>query len=96
MVAPLKLIIFDVDGTLVDSQADIVAAMTYAFERAGSAAPSRRAILGHVGLALDVILERLAGDLPEATRAQMVGWYKEAYFGLREGKGTAASSPFYP
>ena len=30
MSAPLRLIIFDVDGTLVDSQADIVASMTAA------------------------------------------------------------------
>ena len=31
MSKPLRLVIFDVDGTLVDSQGDIVAAMTAAF-----------------------------------------------------------------
>ena len=33
MSAPLRLVIFDVDGTLVDSQAHIVAAMAAAFRR---------------------------------------------------------------
>ena len=31
MSGPLRLVIFDVDGTLVDSQADILAAMRAAF-----------------------------------------------------------------
>jgi len=38
-----RLVIFDVDGTLVDSQNDIVAAMTGAFAAQGLAAPPRPA-----------------------------------------------------
>lgn len=40
MSKPLRLVIFDVDGTLVDSQGDIVAAMTAAF--AAVEAPRQR------------------------------------------------------
>ena len=96
MTAPLKLIIFDVDGTLVDSQGDITAAMAHAFDRAGHPAPSRDQTLGIVGLSLDVAIPRLAPDLPADTHAQMVEWYKEAYIHLRAQSGAALSSPLYP
>ncbi|MEL6171966.1 MAG: HAD hydrolase-like protein, partial [Pseudomonadota bacterium] len=52
MSGPLKLIIFDVDGTLVDSQNDIVAAMSHAFCKADLVAPSKSQVLSIVGLSL--------------------------------------------
>ena len=52
MTEPLKLVIFDVDGTLVDSQDHIVASMEYAFRKAGRPVPPRRDALGIVGLSL--------------------------------------------
>lgn len=91
-----RLVVFDVDGTLVDSQADIVAAMGHAFARAGQSPPGREAVLGIVGLSLDVAIARLAPGLPRAPRLRMVDWYKEAYIGLRATAGAAASSPLYP
>ncbi len=96
MTRPLKLVIFDVDGTLVDSQGDIVAAMTHAFERADQPAPGREQTLGIVGLSLETAIPRLAPDLPPALHRQMAGWYREAYLGLRARYGAAASSPLYP
>jgi len=92
----LRLVVFDVDGTLVDSQSDIVAAMDHAFGCAGLASPAPGAVLGIVGLSLDEAIARLAPDLPEALRLRMVDWYKEAYPGLRAVAGAAASSPLYP
>ena len=56
MSTPLRLVIFDVDGTLVDSQGDIVASMTAAFEDAGLPTPTRPEILSIVGLSLDLSL----------------------------------------
>ncbi|GAW33937.1 phosphoglycolate phosphatase [Roseovarius sp. A-2] len=96
MSRPLRLVIFDVDGTLVDSQGDILAAMTAAFERADQPAPGREATLGIVGLSLDVAVPRLAPDLPGDLHNRIVGWYKEAYMGLRAQSGVAQSSPLYP
>jgi len=96
MSRPLRLIIFDVDGTLVDSQGDILAAMRYAFDRAALIAPSRDEILGIVGLSLDVAMVRLAPDAEPDTQSGMVEWYKEAYMELRAKTGTAESSPLYP
>jgi phosphoglycolate phosphatase len=96
MSRPLRLVIFDVDGTLVDSQGDILAAMRAGFAGVGERAPAKAAILGIVGLSLDVAVARLAPHLPADVRARIVADYKTAYMGLRAEAGVAHSSPLYP
>ncbi|MFB9149959.1 HAD-IA family hydrolase [Roseovarius ramblicola] len=96
MSGRLRLVIFDVDGTLVDSQHDILAAMRAGFDVVGEEAPAREAILGIVGLSLDVAVARLAPGLSEAARRRIVEGYKDAYTALRAGQGVALSSPLYP
>ncbi|RKF12870.1 HAD family hydrolase [Roseovarius spongiae] len=96
MSAPPRLILFDVDGTLVDSQGDIVAAMTHAFGAVGLPAPARADILGIVGLSLPVAMARLAPELDAAAHGRMVEGYKDAYMDLRALAGAAQSSPLYP
>ncbi|MGH1353821.1 MAG: HAD-IA family hydrolase [Thalassovita sp.] len=96
MTAPLRLIIFDVDGTLVDSQGDIVASMTAAFQGEGLTVPARAAILSIVGLSLEVAIPMLARGLSDATYARLVDGYKSAYMQLRASQGTQHSSPLYP
>lgn len=96
MSGPLKLIIFDVDGTLVDSQNDIVAAMSHAFCKADLVAPSKSQVLSIVGLSLDHAMRTLAPDAHAETHLEMVEWYKEAYTQLRSQSGAAQSSPLYP
>ena len=92
----LRLVVFDVDGTLVDSQADIVAAMTQGFNVVGAPVPARAQILGIVGLSLDVAIPRLAPDLTADDHARIVQGYKDSYMSLRADRGIAESSPFYP
>ncbi len=91
-----RLVVFDVDGTLVNSQGDIVAAMHAAFAQAELAAPAREEILSIVGLSLDVAIPRLAPDAPAALHSQMVDWYKESYMRLRGETPITTSSPLYP
>ncbi|MCR8550937.1 HAD-IA family hydrolase [Salipiger sp. P9] len=91
----LRLVIFDVDGTLVDSQADIMASMTRAFESAGLPAPDREAVLSQVGLALPIALMHLAPQA-KAQHDAMIAAYKQRYFDLRTEKGTPQSSPLFP
>ncbi|WP_299412851.1 HAD-IA family hydrolase [uncultured Sulfitobacter sp.] len=93
---PLRLVIFDVDGTLVDSQADILGAMRLAFEGEGLPVPTRSATLGVVGLSLDVLMPQLAPQSDAATLARLVQGYKDAYMTLRADKSSGVSSPFYP
>ncbi|WP_299146814.1 HAD-IA family hydrolase [uncultured Tateyamaria sp.] len=88
----MRLVIFDVDGTLVDSQADIIASMHAAFDAQDLMRPMRADILGIVGLSLDVAMRRLA---PEADNDRLVQAYKDSYADLRRANG-AASSPLYP
>lgn len=94
-LGPLRLIIFDVDGTLVDSQADILASMAAGFAAGGVPVPERAAILSIVGMSLEKAIPALAPDASDATHAVIVDGYKSAYQRLRAEKG-AASSPFYP
>lgn len=91
-----RLILFDVDGTLVDSQGSIVAAMTAAFDSVDMTAPERGDILSIVGLSLDQAMARLAPAQPATVRAQMVQTYKTSYNTQRTREGSAAGSPMYP
>jgi phosphoglycolate phosphatase len=79
----IRLAVFDCDGTLVDSQANICRSMEEAFTVAGLVAPPRAAIRRIVGLSL---VEAIAVLLPEADTAQhrrMAQDYKDAFFHLR-------------
>lgn len=96
MSAPLRLVIFDVDGTLVDSQSDIVAAMTLAYEAVGEPVPPRADILGVVGLSLDVIFPLLMPDMSPQGHHKMCEAYKTAYMDMRARAGVQQSSPLYP
>lgn len=93
---PLRLVIFDVDGTLVDSQADILGAMQLAFAAEGIACPARADVLGVVGLSLPALMPVLAPHADAATLARLVEGYREAYVTLRAHQGSAVSSPLYP
>ena len=96
MSGRLRLVIFDVDGTLVDSQADILGAMAASFALQGLEVPSRAAVLSIVGLSLNEAMARLVPDLPEALRAELVAGYKQAYMGARVASDTRQTSPLYP
>jgi phosphoglycolate phosphatase len=88
----MRLVVFDVDGTLVDSQAHILAAMAEAFAAQGQPMPPRSVCLGIVGLSLPVAMARLAPTLGAAQQAQLVSDYKQAFAALR----ATDLSPLYP
>jgi len=94
MTGQVRLILFDVDGTLVDSQASIVAAMTATFEAARLPVPERARLLSIVGLSLDHAMRYLAPDAP--SHDALVEGYKQAYFEQRQREGTDKGSPLYP
>lgn len=96
MSAPLRLVVFDVDGTLIDSQDFIVEAMTRAFAGIDRPAPARADVLQIVGLSLTDAVARLAPDLNAATVAAGAAAYKAAFVALREERGGEANAPLYP
>ena len=93
MTTKPRLVVFDVDGTLVDSQGHIVASMADAFDEVGLAPPARSQILSIVGLSLPAAMARLA---PDADNDRMLQAYKDSYVAHRAAHGSAASSPLYP
>ncbi|MCB2137024.1 MAG: HAD-IA family hydrolase [Rhodobacteraceae bacterium] len=94
MTVPLMLVVFDVDGTLVDSQAHILAAMDAAFAALGRPAPEAQATLGIVGLSLPVAIRRLVPDASEAEADRLVDAYKTAF--QQQRLTGAGASPLYP
>lgn len=96
MSQPLRLIIFDVDGTLVDSQASILAAMQGAFGQLNLPMPSRQDVLSIVGLSLDHAMARLVPALGETTHDKLVQSYKDTYHSRSLHSGSAKLSPLYP
>ncbi len=78
-----RLAIFDCDGTLVDSQANICIAMEHAFGEAGMAAPPRSAIRRIVGLSLFEIMRTLLPDADNAVHSEMVERYRASYLMMR-------------
>jgi phosphoglycolate phosphatase len=89
-----KLVVFDCDGTLVDSQHSICAAMTRAFEGEKLAAPERAAILAIVGLSLPHAMARLLPEAESDFHGHLAEQYKSAFHDLR--RENAVSEPLYP
>lgn len=79
----LRLVIFDCDGTLVDSQHGIVQSMQQAFLSFGLIAPDPDAVKRVVGLSLDEAVARLAPELGASDVGQIAGSYKALFSELR-------------
>lgn len=78
-----RLAIFDCDGTLVDSQANICLAMEHAFDEAGMIPPSRHATRRIVGLSLVEAMRVLLPEGEDALHRDMAERYKASYLVLR-------------
>lgn len=91
-----RLVIFDMDGTLIDSEALICGCMDAAFLAAGHPPPGAAATRRIVGLSLPVAIARLAPTLDEAARAAVTAHYKDAFTRVREEVGDAAAAPMFP
>jgi phosphoglycolate phosphatase len=91
-----RLIVFDVDGTLVDSQHVILDAMAAAFAALGQPMPAREAVLGVVGLSLNEAMAALAPHLAEADALALAGHYRDRFIAQRAAGGAEGQAPLYP
>ncbi|MEM8823565.1 MAG: HAD-IA family hydrolase [Pseudomonadota bacterium] len=89
---PELLAIFDVDGTLADSQGVIHATMSSAFKRAGLEPPDRSAVLSRVGLSLNRMVSELVGH-DGGTHEEIVVGYRLAYL---EAMEAGEEAPLFP
>jgi phosphoglycolate phosphatase len=78
-----QLIVFDCDGTLVDSQAVIVACAQDAFAAVGLLAPSPERIRHIVGLSLEPAMRVLLGREDLAMGRRIADAYRDAFFARR-------------
>jgi phosphoglycolate phosphatase len=88
-----RLAIFDCDGTLVDSQANICLAMEDCFERAGLVPPDRSRTRRVVGLSLVEAMQAMLPDEEPDTHLALAEDYKQAFHRLR-GQGLV-EEPLY-
>ncbi len=94
MSSMLKLIVFDCDGTLVDTQYIITEVMRLAFLNTGIAAPDRAAILRTIGLSLPETMAELAPEHCPVVRNELARAYREQYRALRQN--APAPEPMFP
>src|SRR3954463_4308216 len=75
----LKLVIFDCDGTLVDSQHMIVAAMTKAYGAHGIPLPKREVLLSVIGLSLVEAFTKLGEERDQFPAESLANHYRDAF-----------------
>jgi phosphoglycolate phosphatase len=80
---PIRLIVFDCDGTLVDSQATIVACAQAAFAAEGLRVPTAAAVRHIVGLSLVEAVLELMEEPDPAAAPRLAEHYKAAFFAHR-------------
>ena len=72
------LLLFDLDGTLIDSSPGIFASMEHAFARVGARVPSRERLRDFIGPPLRASFAEVVGEDP-ARVAQTVAHYRARY-----------------
>jgi phosphoglycolate phosphatase len=80
-----RLLAFDFDGTLMDSQRDIVACMREAFTQFGLNLPEEEAVRQQVGLNLPDIMANLRPDLKREDHFTLSELYRDVYLERRLG-----------
>lgn len=75
----MNLVIFDCDGTIVDSQASIVLSMECAFRSLRMVPPTRERTLSVVGLSLKEAMLALAPEAEHGTCDELAERYKRAF-----------------
>ncbi len=82
-MSPPRLAVFDCDGTLVDSSANIVRAMHGTFAAFGLPAPDPHAVRRVVGLSLVEAMQALLPEADAGLHARMAEDYRHAFQRLR-------------
>jgi len=90
----IRLAIFDCDGTMVDSQANICRAMEEAFAADGLPAPDHHLTRRVVGLSLVEAMRMMLPDEAEDRHKRLADLYRDAFLTLR-GNGGLAAEPLY-
>jgi phosphoglycolate phosphatase len=74
-----RLVVFDCDGTLVDSQHNIIAAMVEAWRRHDLPEPSSDLIRRQVGLTLEIAIERMLAQVDRGGEPAFISAVADTY-----------------
>lgn len=86
-----ELLVFDWDGTLMDSAARIVASLRAAFEDIGLDPPEPAAARNIIGLGLSHVMQRLAPDASAETHERLIQRYRSHYLEVND-----TPTPLFP
>lgn len=76
---PYAVYLFDVDGTLVDSAADIAAAVVEALAEAGHGSPAPAGLKKYIGVPLIGIFRDLVPDATQEEHDRLIAAYRRIY-----------------
>lgn len=94
-MSKIRFVVFDVDGTLIDSQYLIIRAMQEACKKLGLVCPTERErLLSGVGLPLKQALQCILPDLDDAMLDKLTEAYRAAHFEL--GQSHEDLEPLFP
>ncbi len=75
----MKLLIFDLDGTLVDTLQDLTNAVNYSIRQFGYSALTRQTVQRYVGDGMYKLMERAMQDPPEQLLKQGIRYFQQYY-----------------
>ena len=89
--APYRLLVFDWDGTLADSEQRIVAAVQSAIDTLGLPVRSHDQVRAIIGLAMSEACQMLFSDMPKSQESRFIACYREHYL-----RNTGTPVPLFP
>jgi phosphoglycolate phosphatase len=92
-MTPQRFVVFDCDGTLVDSQFMISESMRRAFAAHDLAPLPREEVRRIVGLRLEEAIAKLVPELPGSKHQEIADSYRESFFELHDDQ--ALQEPLY-
>ncbi len=95
-MAELKLVVFDVDGTLIDSIAHIETVMDQAFDLHGLARPHPGAVRNLIGISLISLLDQLHPGLDDSKLMALANSYKDLFNTSSTTMPFAQTAPLFP
>jgi len=82
-MSDLRLVVFDCDGTLVDSLHMIVHTMTAAYASHDEDAPADHEVRQHIGLSLEVVIDKLSPHFGQEKCHAVAASYRDHFHELR-------------
>lgn len=82
MLKQYSLVIFDWDGTLMDSTARIISCMQQTARMADLPVPTPASVKSIIGLSMDVVLEQMFPDAEMSRRKELTDIYRQQYIEL--------------